>query len=151
MQRRYRNFSTQRKKKTTFQVFGQGLSVRDMISVASLVIFQLLILCATTTKLPLSSRGSEGEWEDCSYSLGMCFNVNSHTCSGKIVKNVCPGPWNIRCCVTPSGISYGSCETDHCGLCKRRRDCRGTTVAGLCPGPEGIVCCPGHCHTGIML
>ncbi len=84
--------------------------------------------------------GNNSSWGSCSFGgqTGTC-QLTSNSCAGGYYKsNLCPGPNNVRCCLSWGSCSYGG----QTGTCQNTSEtCVGGYRSGLCPGPSNIKCC----------
>lgn len=79
---------------------------------------------------------------ECDSGAGSCINVDSQTCSGSVLTDMCEGPANIKCCVASTGAGT-SCDSGSGGTCidDDSQSCSGSLLTGLCPGASNIRCC----------
>lgn len=102
---------------------------------------------------PVPAGPSPGVGTPCSSGgrTGVC--KLSSECQGDIVSGLCPGAFNIKCCLPaavnpppvnppPTATACRDTATGQSGTCVDVAQCQsGNTKAGLCPGPANIRCC----------
>lgn len=94
-------------------------------------VFSLLVLTLTLSfTSPALSIG-----EACGAG-GVCIDRYGSDASGcSFQSGLCPGAYNIQCCLNKN---WGSCSY---GSCMHESSCSGSVYSGLCPGPSSIKCC----------
>jgi len=108
----------------------------------------------TINKKTSNNSNIEGVGSKCSYKniSGKCINVRNEKCGTTVVLNKCPGPSNVKCCLSQkvttttnnnNGIGSKCTYKNIVGTCINANSdkCGTSLVKGVCPGPSNVQCC----------
>ena len=108
----------------------------------------------TINKKTSNNSNIEGVGSKCSYKniSGKCINVRNEKCGTTVVLNKCPGPSNVKCCLSQkvttttnnnNGIGSKCTYKNIVGTCINANSdkCGTSLVKGACPGPSNVQCC----------